>query len=88
MKVLKFGAVWCSACLIMKPRWKEIEEEHDWLETEYFDADEDPEFLEKYEVSNIPCFIFLDSEGKEIKRMSGEIDKEELVQTIIELKDK
>ena len=25
MKVLKFGAVWCPGCLVMKPRWKEIE---------------------------------------------------------------
>ena len=40
MKVLKFGAVWCLGCLIMKPRWTEIETENTWLETEYYDFDE------------------------------------------------
>lgn len=88
MKVLKFGAVWCSACLIMKPRWKEIEEEFDWLETEYFDADDNPDHIEKFQVKDIPCFIFLDSQDQEIKRMSGEIDKQELIVVILELKDR
>lgn len=39
MKVLKFGAVWCSGCLVMRPRWEKIEKEHAWLETECFDCD-------------------------------------------------
>jgi len=28
MKVLKFGAVWCSGCLVMNPRWRGVEEEN------------------------------------------------------------
>ena len=27
MKVLKFGAVWCPECLVMRPLWEEIEKE-------------------------------------------------------------
>ena len=38
MKVLKFGAIWCSGCLVMKPIWKEIEEELNCLDTEYIDV--------------------------------------------------
>jgi len=34
MKVLKIGAVWCNGCLVMKPRWEELEKENPWLETE------------------------------------------------------
>ncbi|OGY47701.1 MAG: hypothetical protein A3J62_03900 [Candidatus Buchananbacteria bacterium RIFCSPHIGHO2_02_FULL_38_8] len=41
MKVLIFGAVWCPGCIIMKPRWKKIEEELTWLQTEYYDYDQD-----------------------------------------------
>lgn len=41
MKVLKIGAVWCNGCLVMRPRWQEIEKENPWLKTEYFDFDED-----------------------------------------------
>ncbi len=88
MKVLKFGAVWCSSCLIMKPRWEEIEKEHDWLTTEYYDADEHPDIIEDYGIETIPCFIFLDKENEEIERLQGEISKEELVNKIQEHKGK
>ena len=40
MKVLKFGAIWCKECLVMRPMWGEIEKEIPDLETEYHDADE------------------------------------------------
>lgn len=88
MKVLKFGAIWCNACLIMKPRWEEIEKEIQWLKTEYFDADERPDLIEKYGVTDIPCFIFLDKNGDELKRFNGEKDKEELISIINSFKDK
>ena len=41
MKVIKIGAVWCNGCLVMRPRWQEIETENPWLTTEYFDFDQD-----------------------------------------------
>ena len=44
MKVLKFGAIWCNGCLVMKPRWAQIEEENSWLETEYFDFERQKSF--------------------------------------------
>jgi len=59
MKVLKFGAVWCSMCLIMGPRWREIEEENSWLKTEYYDFDEDKDAVEKYKIGKgLPIFVF------------------------------
>lgn len=89
MKVLKFGAVWCSGCLIMKPRWKEIEIENPWLETEYFEYDENKEVAERYQVTNsLPVFIFLDKEGNEFLRLEGEVPKEKLVEIINQNKNK
>jgi thioredoxin 1 len=82
MKVLKFGAVWCNGCIIMKPRWQEIEEEHDWLETEYYDVDENEEMAEQYEIEDVPTFVFLNEEGEELERMTGEIDKQVLIDKI------
>ncbi len=80
MKVLKFGAVWCPGCLIMKPRWEEIEKENPWIESEYYDADEHPEKMEEYKIGDrIPVFIFLDKNNKEILRLVGERSKKELV---------
>jgi thiol-disulfide isomerase/thioredoxin len=90
MKVLKFGAVWCSGCLVMRPRWLEIEKEHPWLKTEYFDFDEDKEAVRKYKVDSgrLPVFVFLDKKGKEFLRKNGEVSKKELVKIIVENKGK
>ncbi len=89
MKVLKFGAVWCNGCLIMKPRWAEIEKEYPWLETEMYDYDENKEMVEKYNITDkLPTFIFLDQNGNELLRLHGEVDKAELVRLIQEHKDK
>jgi len=88
MKVLKFGAVWCNGCLVMRPRWAEIEKENSWLKTEYFDFDKDKEMVQKYGISSgvLPVFIFLDKDGGEIVRLSGEVEKKELLKVIVEHK--
>lgn len=89
MKVLKFGAVWCSGCLIMKPRWAEIEKENLWVKTEYFDFDKDKDMVEKYRViENLPVFIFLDNNGVEIERLSGEISKDKIIEVLSKNKEK
>ena len=83
MRVLKFGAVWCLSCLVMKPRWKEIETENPWLKTEYYDFDTDKEAVKKYKIDKIlPTFIFLDNGGNEFLRLNGEIDKKKLVEIV------
>jgi thiol-disulfide isomerase/thioredoxin len=90
MKILKFGAVWCMGCIVMAPRWKEIEKENPWLEAKYHDFDLDKEMVDQYEINkgNLPVFIFLDKNGQELERMSGEIEKKKLVRFILENKDK
>ncbi len=89
MKVLKFGAVWCSGCLVMKPRWAEIEAENPWLHNEMYDFDQDKEAVNKYSVTDtLPTFVFLDKEGNEFLRMTGEVEKDKLVSIINENKDR
>lgn len=90
MKVLKIGAVWCSGCLVMRPRWEEIEKNHPWLKTEYYDYDQDKEVVEKYQIESgrLPEFIFLDKNGQEFLRLHGEPSKERLVKIILENKDR
>ncbi|MFA5382444.1 MAG: thioredoxin family protein [Candidatus Micrarchaeia archaeon] len=84
MRVLKFGAVWCSGCLIMKPRWQELEKDNPWLKNEYYDYDKDKEIVNKYKVNDkLPTFVFLDKNNKEFLRLHGEISKEKL-QKILE----
>lgn len=80
MKVIKIGAEWCNGCLVMRPRWKELEAQNPWLTTEYHDYDTDTDLVRNYSVEGdkLPVFIFLDSNGHEILRLSGEIDKSKL----------
>jgi thiol-disulfide isomerase/thioredoxin len=85
MKLLKFGAIWCTGCIVMKPLWAEIEKEIPELETKYFDIDENKEEIKKYNIGDeIPVFIFLDKEGKEFHRIVGQRSKEELVKFVKE----
>lgn len=88
MKVLKFGATWCPGCMVMKPRFEEIESENDWLESEFYDADQAPEMVEKYDVKDLPTFVYLDKDGNELERQHGIIPKEKIVEKINEYKDK
>jgi len=88
MKIFKFGAVWCPGCIVMKPRWQEIEQELPWLKTEYFDVDESPDMKQKYNIDDVPMFVFLDKKGQEFKRMQGEISKEELIEFLNKNRDK
>jgi thiol-disulfide isomerase/thioredoxin len=90
MKVLKFGAVWCSGCLVMKPRWQEIEKENPWIKTEYFEYDEAKEAVLQYNIEgeNLPVFVFLDKDGSEFLRLNGETSKEQLVRILNENKDR
>jgi thiol-disulfide isomerase/thioredoxin len=89
MKVLKFGAMWCPGCLVMKPRWAEIEKENPWLVTEYHDFDEDKEAVTKYNITDkLPVFVFLDRESNEFLRLQGEIEKDKLIELINQNKDR
>lgn len=68
----------------MRPIWEEIEKEILELKTEYYDADENAEILKKYNVKNIPTFIFLDKSDNEILRLEGMQNKEELIEKVKE----
>lgn len=88
MKVLKFGAVWCPGCLVMKPRWREIEAENPWLETRYYEYDDSQEMVNKWNVGKtLPVFIFLTKDEIEITRLVGEPSKSDLLKIIEENKN-
>jgi len=79
MKVLKIGAAWCSGCLVMKPRWGEIEKELPWLKTEFYDYDESPEAIRQYNINeSLPVAIVLDDDGSELHRFEGEVAKDDI----------
>lgn len=83
MKILKFNAIWCSGCLVMKKYMKEIEETYKQIEIESYDYDMDPDMIEKWNVGEIiPVLIFLDEDGNEISRLIGEKKKSDVIKEI------
>lgn len=85
MKIIKFQAVWCSACLVMKKKWKEIKELYPDLDVTEYDYDLDEDEVVKYNIDDkLPVIIMLDDNGKELKRLVGEKNKEEVLSFIKE----
>jgi len=98
MVIYKFGASWCSGCLVMQPRFARLEEGYKQnncpLETYFFDVDNEDEntkkALNRFNITItkdtvIPIFIFTDKTGKEVKRFCGEVEERDLILTINEL---
>ncbi len=78
MKVIKITAMWCSACIIMNNLWNDILKDYN-IETESYDYDFDEEIVKSFNPGDIlPIFIFKDDD-KEIGRIQGEINKDELI---------
>lgn len=71
MKVIRVSAIWCPACLIMRPIMDSILSNYDFEQIEYdYDLDEDE--IKKYNVGKIlPVFIFMDGDN-EVTRIIGE----------------
>jgi thiol-disulfide isomerase/thioredoxin len=83
MKILKFNAIWCSGCIVMKKIMKEIEEEHKDIKIESYDYDMDEEMVKKYNIGEIiPVLVFLDENGNEVGRLIGEKTKKEIIKEI------
>jgi thiol-disulfide isomerase/thioredoxin len=83
MKILKFNAIWCSGCLVMKKIMKEIEELYPNIEIESYDYDMDEEQVKTWNIGEIiPVLIFVDENNKEISRLIGEKTKKEIIKEI------
>lgn len=84
MKIIKFSALWCPACLIMNNRINKIANKYNIDIIEYdYDIDEDKK--EEYNINNILPVIILQKEGKEVKRLIGELSENKLEQEISDL---
>lgn len=83
MKIIKFNAIWCSGCIVMKKIMKEIEEEYKNIEIISYDYDMDDDMVKKYNIGSIiPVLIFLDENDNEKTRLIGEKTKKQIIETI------
>lgn len=83
MKIVKIGAVWCGACLLMNKVWSKLKENTSFEFIEY-DYDMDEEEAMKYNPGKIlPVFIFFQND-QELFRMVGEFSYEDVISKLNE----
>ena len=84
MKILKIGADWCPECVIMRLRWQEIEKQFPDLKTESIDIDKNPAIKKTRNVEEIPTFIFLADDDRELLRLEKLVEIKDLIRIIQE----
>ena len=80
MKVYKFYAEWCQPCKMLS---KVIEDSKDKIDpsVEFIEFDIDAEMMTavNYNVRGVPTMVIVDDAGKEIKRQTGYMNEEKLL---------
>ena len=72
MKILKFYTPTCMTCRMLGKILDKLE-----VEVENIDATL-PSVQEAYNITSIPTLVFLDDEGKEVKRTEGFITQDKI----------
>lgn len=66
--ILQAGVKWCNPCQQAKHYIKSIGEEDKVV---YIDVEENEALVAEYKIKNLPTFILLDFDGKEVERFVG-----------------
>ena len=72
--ILQCGAKWCNPCQQAKRYVKSIGVEDKII---YVDVEENEALVAEYKIKNLPTFIHLDIDGKEVSRFVG-FDKQKI----------
>ena len=68
MKYIYFSAPWCGPCRLLGPTMEKVSEQ---VPVEKYNADENLEMTQKFNVRSIPSVILVDSNEKELERILG-----------------
>ncbi len=88
MKIVKIGALWCSACLITNKAIDKILSENSDIEYETLDYDFDEEKVKEYNVGKVLPVLIFEKDGKEILRLNGEKNYDEIKKAVGEVYEK
>lgn len=83
--VLEIGASWCKACIEQQPIVEELKKEHENIKFFLANYDTEKELVERYGVRGVPYFIFFDSGGREVMRITGFQEKDALEKFILRM---
>lgn len=68
--VLDFYATWCGPCKTIGPKIEELAKEREDVIFLKVDVEECEDIVSKYEITNMPTFVFI-KEGKVLEKFSG-----------------
>lgn len=84
--MIDLGASECVPCKMMAPILEELEKEYAGIaDIIYIDIRENPAEGRNYRIQAIPTQIFFDSDGKEVSRHVGFMDKQQIIETLTDL---
>ena len=83
IKVIKFGASWCTPCKTFEPVFKSIAKEYkDKAIFVEKDIEECEEEVEEYQIRSVPTLLFLDEKGVVVGRIVGTVTKETVIESL------
>lgn len=82
MKLIKVSALWCPACLITNKAVNKLIEENKDIELISLDYDFDEDEVKKYDVGKILPVLIFEKDNKEVLRLIGEKNYEEIKEAV------
>ena len=82
MKIIRFTALWCADCIVMRPRWEAVFDRRKDIVIDDYDFDDHEVEAKNYNVTKVPQLIFVNDKSIEIERLVGMQDQERLEQII------
>lgn len=79
MKVIKVYADWCGPCRELEKLLQECGIEHESVDIDSMDGEG---LSLKYNIRSLPTLIITDNEGNLLRKLSGMVSKEKLVEFI------
>lgn len=76
--VYYFTADWCQPCKRTKPIVEELNRDQAVARFQIIDVDDNMDLASTFMVTSVPTFILLDDSGKEINRIIGGKNRQEL----------
>jgi thioredoxin 1 len=76
--ILYFSAPWCGPCKVMSPLMEQMNKQGK-IKMKKINIDYDASTTQKYSIRNIPTMVLTDLQGKEIKRQTGAMSEQQII---------
>lgn len=82
MTILKFYATWCAPCKALSSEIEKVKDQGLLPDIREVDVEQEVDLAKGYAIRGVPTLILLDETGEEIKRRSGFMNSNKLLEWI------